>query len=438
MQGNYIEVGINFNGAYGSSVSPPSVGYCGSSYHPKGGNAVYNSDSSSTTGSCPSTTCGIGGGLGFVADPDKDGWTVGTPYPYYGDYFLPGTPHEGWSIEADGVQVNQFNAWGCSTSICGLCAPAGSIPAGSGHNISYTTSGAIVTAVWQGIWNGLQITQTTTLDTSQTFFITAVVIKNIGFATHRNIYYQRCIDPDNAEAETGSFITKNRIEYQLPNAAHKVLISSWGTDAAGTSIIPSSYLGLGTMDTNAKAYLTDTSGLMPPIFENMDSLYGRFSSISSIPGGGDTSAVLMHQGDSIQLDRGIGLVFKLGDLGVGDTVRIAYAYAFKRGVDLDSALVSTINKDTINHHAGINTTKNKGNLIQAYPNPLKNELTLSALSVDDNVMVYDMMGRKVLEWLITKDGNNTFDTKELQTGMYILRVIDKRGSIKANLPVRKQ
>ncbi|MBC7937906.1 MAG: hypothetical protein H7Y86_21375 [Rhizobacter sp.] len=27
--------------------------------------------------------------LGFVADPDKDGWTTGTPNKYNRDYFLP-------------------------------------------------------------------------------------------------------------------------------------------------------------------------------------------------------------------------------------------------------------------------------------------------------------------------------------------------------------
>src|ERR1700756_2654556 len=75
LKGLSIEVGINTNGAYGSSVPAP-VGF-----HPKGGAGTANT-CPTTSSACPAA----GTNLGFVADPDKDGWTVGTP-PYFGDYF---------------------------------------------------------------------------------------------------------------------------------------------------------------------------------------------------------------------------------------------------------------------------------------------------------------------------------------------------------------
>jgi len=435
LQGNYVEVGINFNGAYGSSVPPPDSGYCSRPYHPKGGAAVAN-DSFLTM--CPSIACTGLIGLGFVADPDKDGWTVGSPYPYFGDYFLPGTPQEGWSIEADGMQVDNFNAYGCNANrIYGTA---------NGSNISYTTSGSVITAVWQGTWDSLLITQTTTLDTSQTFFTTHVIIKNTGTTTRHDVYYQRTVDPDNTEPESGSFITKNKIEYQRPDTAHRVLVSLWGEGPGGT-ILSSAYLGLGTMDSNAKCFIFNTSGLLPPSGEKIDSLYGKYAGISSIPGGGDTVQTLMHQNDSETLDEGIGLVFKIGDLIPVDSIIIAYAYVFKRGVDLDSALKTTGHPlhsdssgnpgDTSHHHTGINVATNKSTNIQAYPNPLTNEMTISALSVADQITVYDMMGRKVQSWIITKDGSNTFNTATLLQGMYILRVLDKDGNVKARLPIQK-
>src|SRR5579875_3025781 len=117
LKGSYIEVGVNTNGAYGSSVNAPK------GYHPKGGASV--GDVCYKT--CPTSN------LGFVADPDKDGWTVGSPYPYYGDYFLPGDPQEGWSIEINGSQVN---AWNGNGGGCGYSSYPYSGSGLSGKNIS--------------------------------------------------------------------------------------------------------------------------------------------------------------------------------------------------------------------------------------------------------------------------------------------------------------
>jgi len=124
LQGNYLEVGVNWNGAYGSSVAPPA------GYHPLGAAPVINSPA------CGSVCDSYNVGLGFVCDPDKDGWTVGTPYPYYGDYFLPGVPQEGWSIMADGVQANSWNGYGCD-SLTPIMDSAI-----TGSNISYTDTGS--------------------------------------------------------------------------------------------------------------------------------------------------------------------------------------------------------------------------------------------------------------------------------------------------------
>ena len=70
LQGDYVEVGMSQCGSYGTVNNAPS------GYHPRGGG---------------------GGRLGFVADQGQDGWSVGSP-DYCGDYFLPGSPEEGWAI----------------------------------------------------------------------------------------------------------------------------------------------------------------------------------------------------------------------------------------------------------------------------------------------------------------------------------------------------
>ena len=62
MQGDFVEIGVNQCGAYGSSGAAPA------GYHPTM----------------------VSYALGFVADDDMDGWVGGTFPPYCGDYFLPG------------------------------------------------------------------------------------------------------------------------------------------------------------------------------------------------------------------------------------------------------------------------------------------------------------------------------------------------------------
>src|SRR6185312_4144662 len=122
LQGNYIVVGININGAYGSSCIAPA-GYHGRS----GGAGMQNT----CTGICSSTQLNIG----FIADPDKDGWTKGTP-AYYGDFFLPGDPQEGWSLQVDTLVGNAWNGspWGtCSGT---LFHGTGTL---TGKNISYNS-----------------------------------------------------------------------------------------------------------------------------------------------------------------------------------------------------------------------------------------------------------------------------------------------------------
>src|SRR6476661_1290176 len=78
LQGQYVELGIGPCGTFGTTVNAPA------GYHPRGGGS------------------GNAFKLGFVADHQKDGWAAGSPN-YCGDYFVPGSPEEGWGITMNGV-----------------------------------------------------------------------------------------------------------------------------------------------------------------------------------------------------------------------------------------------------------------------------------------------------------------------------------------------
>ncbi|GAB3537893.1 hypothetical protein GCM10027443_31690 [Pontibacter brevis] len=77
LKGQYLEVGIAECGSFGTAGSAPA------GYHPNMS----------------------GNRLGFVADADQNGWDIGTP-PYNGEYFLPGSPEEGWGVEINGINYN--------------------------------------------------------------------------------------------------------------------------------------------------------------------------------------------------------------------------------------------------------------------------------------------------------------------------------------------
>src|SRR5438105_3639439 len=84
LKGRYVEAGICADGDFGASTPP--AGYHG---HTGGGSPL----------------------LGFVADPGMDGWTVGSPNPYTGDFFTPGSPFEGWNIQ---IGTMRAQAQGCT------------------------------------------------------------------------------------------------------------------------------------------------------------------------------------------------------------------------------------------------------------------------------------------------------------------------------------
>ncbi|MBA3828110.1 MAG: T9SS type A sorting domain-containing protein [Taibaiella sp.] len=406
LKGNYVEVGINANGAYGSSVGAPT------GYHPLGASPV---DNSSICGTTPTTR-----NLGFVADPDKDGWTTGSPYPYIGDYFMPGDPQEGWSIMADGHQVNAWNGFGTASS--------GHIMDSNitGSNISYTTIGAKHIGIWQGYYDSIQITQITVLDTTKAYFTVHVALKNFSHTAKHNVYYMRTIDPDNTEPESGSFTTANKIAYQLPNPGNKVMVTAKGLS---DSLLPvhNGELSLGTVDSMAKCFIVRNS--LAPDSTTLDSLYAKYG------GKGDTVREIYSGSDT--RDEGMGLVFKIGTLPSIDSAVFAYAYIFGNS-DVDSALASTAIPfyRYTQPSSVLNTTLERAK-VNAYPNPFNNELTIANLESTDKLTLYDVMGKAITQNWIAGNGTNIFHTGNLPAGVYILVVTDKSGTAVSRMPLQK-
>jgi hypothetical protein len=297
LQGKYIEVGIAPNGAFGSAAAAPA------GYHARTGSST-----------------GAPGILGFVADPDKDGWSAGTPN-YIGDFFTPGNPQEGWDIEINGLRGKAWrglNAGETGTGFSGLL---------TGSNTSFVTSGRKKTGTWTGTMGDLAIVQQTSLDTERLFFTITISLKNTGDTTLTNVYYNRTVDPDNRAAmdppvTSPHFMTRNRIMNQLPNPDNDILVSAMDT-------VHNSFLGLGTKDCRAKCYTLFIAGDLHPV-----------GTLKDIFAQSPTVRKLFKKDTSVFRDAGMGLIFNIGSLAPGDSTSLTYTYILKEG-DLDTALVQT-------------------------------------------------------------------------------------------------
>lgn len=293
MYGDFVELGLAQNFSFGSGGLPPA------GYHPR-------------------TDCsGAAIGTGFVSDPDKDGWLVSTPPRpgYIGDYFLPGSPYEGWDLQINGTMGQ------CRRS-SGATSYTGGMTFGS---ITLTTTPTQQVAVWTGTMGSMAIKQTLTQKKDKVYFVINTELTNTGATTLNNIYYYRGVDPDQEQPITCNFTTVNKVVFQ-PNPTSKNCL----VQGTGQAYPDMSYLGLGTKDCRAKCCIVPS---WPPS-ANLNDIYNQT---------GGASGYSFAVGSTITSDVAIGLVFNLGNLAPGAKTSLAYTYILRQ-LDLDSALNETAPK----------------------------------------------------------------------------------------------
>ncbi len=217
LQGNFVEIGISESGSCGTVSSSAPGGY----------HAWY-------------------GGLGFVADFNLDGWAIGTP-PYSGDYFLPGSPYEGWLVEFTyaGNEYTYQNAQAVGYF---------QVPQTSLVN---TSAGTTNSALWTGTaTNGAQSLKVEQLfhfvDGDAKFFID-VTLTNTGSEPLESVEYARAVDPDQEVDWTGNFTTSNYVGHQ-PDGSNNL------AQVVGNGIFYGIPMGLQLTHPYAKAHV-NTGGL---------------------------------------------------------------------------------------------------------------------------------------------------------------------------------
>jgi hypothetical protein len=217
LQGTFVELGISESGSCGTI----------SSFAPGGYHSWF-------------------GGLGFVADFNLDGWAVGVP-PYSGDYFLPGSPYEGWLVEFTytGNEYTYQNAQAVGQF---------EIPQTSLVN---TSAGTTNSALWTGTAsNGsqsLKVEQLYHFVDSDAKFLIDVTLTNTSAEPLENVEYARAVDPDQEVNWTGDFTTSNYVGHQ-PDGNNNL------AQVVGNGITYGIPMGLQLTHPNAKAHV-NTGGL---------------------------------------------------------------------------------------------------------------------------------------------------------------------------------
>ncbi len=274
LHGTYVEVGVNTCGAYGTPVLPPA------GYHP------------------------TEGGLGFVADSDMDGWTIGTP-DYCGDYFVPGSPVEGWEIQVGA------NVWTNTDQFCFPFEIAGSVT-------GYSYAGGVYSTTWEGnITSGtydIDVTQVTELPEDKLYFLTFVTICNNGGTALTNVYYKRNVDPDQDQPWSGDFTTYNVIESQPPADCEAVVTSEGLTYEC--------FLGMGAIDSMARVSR------------------GNFSTTDGTPAQAWSGTGGYSTSGTSTADLATQITFKIPEILPGDCEDIVFAYILDLD-DLSEALAAT-------------------------------------------------------------------------------------------------
>ena len=410
LQGNHVEIGISPSGSYGSSVQEPA-GYHGNVFD----GSTY-------------MPCGVstsrGAHLGFVADPQMNGWaTTGTNH-YMGDYFLPGSPFEGWELQIDTMRVQAFNS--DTSGFDGTLT-------GTGSNISYSSTPISSSSIWQGEFDTLMVTQITTVDSGSLYFTLQVTLTNLGVLPKNNVYYFRSLDPDNDQPwPGGSFSTYNKIAHQVTDTT---VVTATGHTVAW------SQLALGTTDTNARCLVyTDW-----PLAKTVD--LGTVYNQSYTP-------AVYADGAEDDGDLAIGLVYHVAHLSGVDsaadsTYRVSagahlhpansatmtFFYSFSQP-GMDSALSAMNRTTTVLLPTGVKNINGNGD-IKVYPNPAKELISVTGLLAGDQLTLYDMMGKAILVQAISSQGVNTVSVGNIPAGAYILSVRDAAGNVKSRMPVQK-
>lgn len=271
-RGRLIEFGITSYGVYGATVTDTPTGYHDNR---------------------------IDAGFGFISNSQDDGWV-----DYDGDFFMPGSPEEGFCIEIDGANY-------CNNKTSSLTDIVGTIESASVVGGDCSSSFAQIS--WSGSIEGLTIERTYKVSESGLFIQMETSITNTTDTVVPDVFWMHNIDPDNNQTISGGvgYPTDQNLIAQASsitdNISHVIALQEpWG----------------GELD-------TDGSGIS---FYSKNELarvsYGGFANrnASDIWFGIGDSTIINSEGATNQADEAISIAFNLGNIEPTETKSFQYWY----------------------------------------------------------------------------------------------------------------
>ncbi len=244
--------------------------------------------------------------VGFNYDIGKDGYENGDP-DYMGDYFVPGTPLEGWGVEwTNNTTEHTFINYGAIADYAGnsyfQILPVEFLDKSTPYEkIAY----------WKGHANNneerLTIEQTVRLGNNKSHFTIEVVITNTGNVSLDSVEYFRNVDPDQeVRLVDFQYVTRNYVVAQPgePGNPDTAMVVAKGL-TYGAPLI------LGTIDSRARVTAEKEVNKDGPIVDPDDIL--------------DTPNT-PEESNPLEGDYQIALAYRLGKLEPGECVSFVYYY----------------------------------------------------------------------------------------------------------------
>ncbi len=268
-RGNYLDAALSDRGTFGAPNSTRPSGY-----------------HDARTGTL----------LGFIANPSKDGWVN-----YDGDFFIPGTPEEGFGLEINNTAYNN-NSSGSLEQIPGSITSVNA-------SATYCNENA-AEVIWEGTVGGLNVHRSYLVTENGLFIKMTTTLTNTSGSSLNNIYWCHNVDPDNNQTLTSTYATTNTIVGQASSVTDKLaLVKAAQAPAGGATDPDGSFIFLMANDERARV------------------TYGGFANRDPSAIWDGTGAGLTNtEGASLADDKAISIAFNIGTLPAGESTEFTYYY----------------------------------------------------------------------------------------------------------------
>lgn len=277
-KGNFVEIGINSIGVFGSNGLNKPNSFHANRYSPR---------------------------FGFIANPKKDNWV-----DYDGDFFAPGNPEEGFTIQVGKNSYSNNNNNNKDSNV--LQEIPGKII--SNKTLKSSCYENIAQVVWEGSKENLKIKRFYNITENGLFIQMITSVKNKSDVTKSEVFFMHNVDPDNNFTLSNSFETNSEILSQ-PSALNNVsLVKASQGASSGAGIL-------------------DTDGSIINFFANDPRARVTYGGFSNRDAKSIWNASFLNIENRVGIplfdDVAISIAFNLGDILPGEEKNFVYYYSLK-------------------------------------------------------------------------------------------------------------